>query len=361
MNLKTIADYLTTALTGTNTFKVTDNVQLYDEEMKLGGVDYIPTLVTILSPYREEIGFRETFTFNLHFKVVRDNVDTFYADIQSFIDSETPTTEDSWYVIKTYQSVVFDKSKTDNGIDYNEYDLEFTWVYNLSVVGKYSTLLLDTKALPFTSCDIVHDMGYISNISTPTENYRLTNDSIILQVPLILTYESISALYGYMNDNYYNRVVTLSINGIERSLVIKQIIAKINNTSETVGLTVKLDTDYPRVNLTLDGEIVPNSAYQFNSKRANEASARVETGVSTDNQKSHPTGIVKSWAITLVKDSSTVYNKIVNDGYGDTIDTIYTLVRDGRTFTVHLVDFIEKYTETGDMAIECQFMEYGNV
>jgi hypothetical protein len=218
MNLKTIASYLTTALKGTNTYSVTDNVQYYEDEMTLDDVSYIPALVTLVTPFREENGFRESFVFNLNFKVSRDKVTDFYNDLQTFIDSETPVTEGSWYIVKTYQSARFTQASTDNGIEYNSYDLEFTWVYNLSVVGKNATLLLDSNTLPFTGCEIAHEIGYISNISTATDNYRLTNDVITLKVPLILSYTSITALYGYMNSDYYNRVVTLSINGVSFQL-----------------------------------------------------------------------------------------------------------------------------------------------
>lgn len=359
MNLKTIADYLTTQLEGTNSYVVTDNVQYFRETMKLNEVDYTPAVVTLLSPFREETGYRESFVFNLHFKVRRTDVDTFYSDLQTFIDSETPVTEDSWYITKTYQSARFTTSAIDNGVEYNEYDLEFTWVYNLSVVGKHSTLLLDTNALPFTSCQIIHDMSYISNKETATNSYRMTNDIVVLKVPLILSYDSVTALYGYMSDDYYNRTVTLSINGVERTLAIKQINETINNTSETVGLEIKLETAYPRVTLTLDGDVIPNSAYHFNSKRVLYPSSKVSSTQSTDNQKAYVTSLVKSWSITLVKDSSAAYTKVEADAYGDTINTTYTLVRDSSTFTVILADVVEKYTETGDMALECQFIEYG--
>lgn len=354
MNLKTIADYLTTALTGTNTFVVTDNVQYYNEDLTVNDEKYIPALITLVAPFREETGFRETFTFNLHFKVDNRYIDDFYTDIQSFIDSETPVTEGSFQVVKTYQSVRYTGKDGNGTIDYYEFDLEFTWVYNLSVVGKLSTITVDGNALLFTSCRIDHDTAYVSNITSTTDNYRLTNDLITLEVPLILSNTAIATLYADMNSNYYNKTYTLVINGISKAVALKKNMMQINNTSETVGLTVILETAYPRVALTLDGANIPNTAYHFNSKRVSEPAGRID-----DNQKAYITSIVKSWSITFVKDDSAIYTKVENDAYGNDGDITYTLIRDGRTFTVYIADVVESHTETGDMSLQCQFMEYG--
>ncbi len=356
MNLKSIADYLTTALNGNNLqYDVTDNMQLFDDEMNLGGESYVPAVLTLVSPFVEENTYRQSFVFNIHFKFERSHIDDFYNDIEAFTSNETPVTEDSFQVVKTYQIPRFAGEDTTNSIDYYEFDLEFTWVYNLSVVGAMSTIKVNSDVIPFTSCRVIHDTSYVSNQSSGN-NYRLTNDIIELTVPLVLTNTRISALYTDVNSNDYGKTYTLEINGISKSVALKQGIYVLNKSSDIVDMTLRLETAYPRVTLTLDGETIPNTAYRFNGKTLNEPAKRTGTGKTL----SYPKEKVNSWSVTFVKDSSTVYQKIVADLYGSTIDTTYTLVRDGVSYTVFLADGIEQYTETGDMAIECQFLEYGN-
>lgn len=353
MNLKSISDYLTTALTNTNQFYVTDGVQKYDKDFELTEGEYIPATLTLISTFPEENGFRSTFGFNLHFKFERSKIDTFYADIDTFIANEVTVTEGSFQVVKTYQSVRYTNESIVDGVDYYEFDLAFNWVYNLSVVGKNSIIKIDAVEIPFTSCNVTHDVSYISNESSGN-NYRMTNDIITLEIPLILTNTTVSSLYADINSNDYNKTYTLEINGISKSVALKQGIYLLTNTSQIVGMTLTLETAYPRVTLTLDGEVIPNSAYHFNGKKLNVTASKTDA-----KTLAYPTEKVKSWSITLVKDSSTVYDKVITDGYGSDITTTYTLVRDGVSYTVFLADFVERYTETGDMAVECQFLEYG--
>ena len=44
----------------------------------------------------------------------------------------------------------------------------------------------------------------------------------------------------------------------------------------------------------------------------------------------------------------------------DALEDLSHILRDGETFTLELADVVEAYTETGDMSLECQFMDYGN-
>lgn len=355
MNLKTIADYLTTALNGNNLqYDVTDNVQLFDEEMKIGGLDYVPAVLTLVSPFVEESGFRSSFVFNLHFRFKRESIDDFYDDIATFSASETPVTEGSFQVVKTYQAPRYLSEETSNGVDYFDFNLEFTWVYNLAIVGIASTISIDGVTIPFLSCNVEHDTSYISNQSSGS-NYRLTNDIIKLQIPLILTNTKVSSLYADINSNDYNKVYTMVINGLSKSVALKKGVYQLDNNSNVVGMTLTLETAYPRVTITLDGETIPNSAYHYNGKKLSVTDSKTD-----DRTVAYPTEKVKSWSLTLVKDTSTVYAKVVADGYGDTITAEYTLVRDGVSYTVFLADFVEKYTETGDMVVECQFMEKGD-
>ena len=236
MNLKLIADYLTTELAGNLNYAVTDDVQLFDDEMRLGGEKYVPAVLTLLTPFVEENAIRKTFVFNLHFKVERENRDLFYADVDGFILGEVAVVEGSFQVVKTYQTARLTGEGTDNGIDYFEFDLEFTWVYNLSVVGKNSIITVDGVQIPFNSCMVEHDTSYISNETSGT-NYRLTNDIIKLDIPLILTNAKVSTLYADVNSDSYNKGYTLVINGITKSVTLKKGVYTLTNTSNITSLS----------------------------------------------------------------------------------------------------------------------------
>ena len=351
MNPKSIADYLTTALSTNNEYQVTDDVQLYDENMKTSKKSYVPAVLT-MSPFVEESGFRYTKIFNLHFLFKRSYIDTFYSDIALFIENEkAPSTEGSFYITKTYQFPRMTNSVRNGGVEYYEFDLSFTWVYSLAVIGSSSIIKVDTVAIPFTSCKVEHDTSYIANQSSGN-NYRMTNDTINLTIPLILTDSKVSSLYADANSNDYNKTYTLDINGISKSVVLKKAIYTLVKGSGLTEMTLVLDTAYPRVTITLDGETVPQSAYSFNGKKM-----VIPDAISGAVAKGYPTQKVKSWSITLVKDASTVYAKVIADGYGNTVDTTYTLVRDGVSYTVFMEDFSEGFTETGDMKVDCKFME----
>lgn len=360
MNIKQLADKLTTELTGTYNYVVTDDNQLFSRDMKLDSESYIPVVLSLVTSFPDTNKYQLNELYQMTFRVSKDlSKDTFYTDIQTFKDTQTDELISSEYVTKTYENMRQIGEDTIDGIDYWLYEMNFTWIYSLAVVGSQSTIKIDNVTIPFIECDITHDIAYINNIAhdTALTNYRMSNDIILLIVPLILSNTAISSVYNYSNTNGYNNVVDLEINGVSKSLVIKRTNVKYLKTGQLTVMVITLETAYPRVTFTLDGEVIPNTSWRFNGKK--EVSPSKRSTSTPDLLRSYPKGKHRTWTVTVVKDDSTLYDKIVADLYGTELDTIYTLVRDGSTYTVHMTDGVEQYTETGDTAIECMLQEYG--
>lgn len=355
VNLKTLADKLTTELTGTYTYVVTDDVQLFSIDMQMGGESYIPVILRLITTYQDPNTFVKTEMYQMSLRLNKElSRDTLYADIQSFVSSQVNETIGTDYVTKTYNSLVYSGDDVVNGVEYYLYDIDFTWVYSLAVVGSMAVIEINNVSIPFLECDITHDIAYISN-ETSGDNYRMTNDIIILTIPLILSNTGVSALYDYINSNEYNNAFTLEINGVSRSVALKQGSVRYIKNGLITNMILRFETYYPRVTFTLDGEVIPNTAWRFEGKKEMRTAKRS----ASDTTKGYASGKIKTWSLNLVKNTSDVYAKIYDDLYGNDKDITYTLVRDGVTYTVIMTTGVEEYTETGDMTINCQFVEYG--
>lgn len=360
MNLKSISDKLTTELTGNYNYVVTDDNQLFSRDMKLSDESYIPVVLSLITSFQDTNKYMLTELYQLNFRVSKDlSKDLFYTDIASFRSTQTDELISSEYITKTYENVRQVGEDTIDGIDYWLYEMNFTWIYSLAIVGSQSVIKIDTVEIPFIECDITHDIAYINNIAHDTSdlNYRMSNDIILLTVPLILSNTAIASVFNYSNSNGYNNIVALDINGLTKSMVIKRTNVKYLKNGGMSVLVITLETAYPRVTFTLDGEVIPNTAWRFNGKK--EAAPSKRSTTNPDLLRSYAKGKQRSWTINLVKDDSVLYDKIIDDLYGTDIDTTYTLIRDGVTYTVHMTDGVEQFSETGDTSVECLFQEYG--
>ena len=356
MNIKQLADKLTTELTGTYNYVVSDDNQLFSRDMKLDSESYIPVVLSLVTSFPDTNKYQLTELYQMTFRVSKDlSKDTFYTDIQTFKTAQTDELISSEYVTKTYENMRQIGEDTIDGIDYWLYEMNFTWIYSLAVVGSQSTIKIDTVEIPFIECDITHDIAYINNIAhdTALTNYRMSNDIILLTVPLILSNTAIASVYNYSNTNGYNNIVALDINGVSKSLVIKRTNVKYLKTGQLTVMVITLETAYPRVTFTIDGEVIPNTNWKYDAKYTIMPSARVGANV-----KGYHNDKTKSWNVTFVKDNSAIYEKIYNDVYGDTLKTEYTLIRDSLDpVTVIIENATEEHTETGDMAIAVRFVE----
>ncbi len=352
VNNRTLAQKLTTEISGSLTYVVTDDVQLFSKDTKLGNLSYTPVVLTTITSFENENRFIRTYTYQLMARVRKVDRDLFDSDMQVFRDTQTTETIDSYIVTKVVEKPIKTAEITVQGVDYYDYTIEMRWVYALSKVGTNISITVDSVAIPFLQCDVIHDIGYVSNQSAGS-GYRLTNDNVVLTVPLIVGNSKVLALYNAVNSDAYNQTYVLNIDGHSKTVVLKRGNYQFVNTAQIASLVLTFETHYPRVTVELDGDILPVTAYRYNGKKVVESSERVN-----DVQMGYSTSKVRTWSITFVVSTATAMTKLQADAYGDTLGITYTLdIGLASNFTVELTDVVESYTETGDMKLECQFIE----
>lgn len=354
VNSKQIADKLTTELGGNYEYIVKDDVMYFNDEMKLNNGVFIPCVLTLTQSFKDPNKYLTTDNFTITFRVNKDyDKALFLSDLKTFIDTQANELIDGYYVTKVYNNPQFVSEDIINSVDYLLYSIDFTWTFALSKVGSMTVISVDSVQIPFVSCDVSHDVSYVSNQSSAV-NYRMTNDVITITVPLIVANARVLSLYQDINSDTYNKVYTLNIDGNAKSVVLKRGQYTFNNSAVITNMILTFETAYPRVTVEVDGDLIPVTAYQYMAKSTIDQSAR-----SSDVQKGWANDKVRSWSITFVNNDSTAFNKLFNDAYGDTLGITYTLdIGLASTFTVILAEAVERYTETGDMTLECQFIEY---
>jgi hypothetical protein len=352
VNNKQLADKLTTELTGTLNYVVSDDIQLFSKDMRLGGEIYIPAVLSTVTSFENENRYITTTVYQLQFRVARELKDDFMADIDTFRASQTTETIGSYLVTKVCEKPIKGEDTLVKGVEYSDFTMEMRWTYSLSKVGTSTVIKVDTVQIPFIACDVVHDISYVSNESSNT-GYRLTNDRVVITVPLIVANSKVLSLYQAVNSDAYNQVYSLEIDGNVKSVVLKRGQYTFTNTATVTNMILTFETHYPRVEVRLDNVIIPVTAYMYSGKKIIQSDKRVG-----DLNIGYATSKTRTWAITFVIDNSEVMTKLQADAYGNTIGITYTLdIGLPFNFTVELADVTEKYTETGDMFLECQFIE----
>ncbi len=351
-NNKALADKLTTELTGLLNYVVTDDIQLFSKDMQLGNEDYVPVVLTTITSFSNENRYIDNVSYQLQFRVRVEWRDAFYDDITAFKSSQQTETYGSYFITKVVENEVKGEKQTIKGVDYLDYTIEMRYTYSLALVGTQTILKVDDVDIPFISCDVIHDIVYVSNQGVGN-GYRLTNDVVTIMIPLIVANAKVLELYDAVNTNAYNQVYDVEIDGTVKELVLKRGQYTFTNTATVTSLILTFETHYPRVTVEIDGDVLPVTAYQYMGKKI------INTGARTgDIQKGTPTSKVRTWAITFVVSDATAMNKLIADAYGGLLDITYTLdIGLAQPFTVTLGDVAERYTETGDMTLECQFVE----
>jgi len=334
-------------------YVVSDDVQLFSKDTKLeNGEEYTPVVLTTITSFENENRYIRNYVYQLTARVKKTARDNFDSDMIDFRDSQLTETIGSYLVTKVVEKPIKTSEQTIKGVDYYDYTVEMRWTYALSKVGTNVVISVDSVTIPFVNCEVTHDIGYVSNQSAGS-GYRLTNDTVVLTIPLIVANSKVLAMYTAVNSDAYNQTYTLSIDGNSKTVVLKRGAYSFSNQASVSVLIVTFETHYPRVTVELDGDIMPVTAYRYNGKKVIESSERVN-----DVQMGYSTSKVRTWSITFVVDSSTAMAKLQADAYGDTLGVSYTLdIGLASNFTVELTDVVESYTETGDMKLECQFIE----
>ena len=77
----------------------------------------------------------------------------------------------------------------------------------------------------------------------------MTNDTVTISIPLILSNEKVLEIYNEVNSDYYNKVYSVTINDVVKSLALKKSVVEVTNDSSVYGINA--ETSYPRVSITL--------------------------------------------------------------------------------------------------------------
>lgn len=354
MNLVSISQRLTTLLNNNYNYIVTDNNQFYNRQ-EIGKEDYIPTVLSLTTSFADQNGYQKNEMYRMTFRVPKTvNKDLLYADIDLFKSNEQNEYIDDVAISKVYYSLTYQSEDIINGKEYYIYVLDFVYTYSLTIVGSTSVIKIDTVAIPFVDCQITHDISYISN-TLESNNYRMTNDLIVLIVPLILSNLKVSEIYNYINSDDYNRQFTLSINGIDKNVALKKSMFSLANNGMITNMILTFETWYPRTSILLDGVEIPQSQFKYEHKKTILPKKRGDFGII----KATSSGVARSWSIGIVNDGSLLYQKLIDDMDSDDDSTSYTITRNGKTFHVMLENGVEEYTESGDMSIQGRFVENG--
>lgn len=364
---KTIAELLTTEFASLTTgyefdVIVTDDIQIYEEKMTIGDKAYIPCIFDVVTSFKNENMFLETFQYRLKFAVKRDYRDDFYELMNSFRESQENEIIGDYDVTKTTQFQTLSGEDTVNGVDYLFYDMILNWTYSLSVSGRNMSFRIkgeneeDYTFLPFVNYQQIHDITYVSN-ENEGDSYRLTNDTMSLAVPLILSNPKVLELYERINNDTYNAVYDIKIvtGDVEiiKTMALKKGFMNIPKNSGLASMLLTFETHYPRMTITLDGDEIPVVAFKSEKVKGVEP----DNADGEDKTYGVPVDITRSFTIKFVKNDTDAWKKLENDHNSDGLDVTYQLVVGSQTYNVTATTTSEMFTDTGDMALEVSFVE----
>ena len=368
---KTLAEKLTTEFGSLTTgydfdIIVTDDIQIYDAKLKEGNKSYIPCVLTTTTSFKNENQYLETFQYLLSFAVHKSRRDDFMLVLSAFRDTQTEEIIEGSYVLKTTQRETYQGKDDSKGNDYLFYNVVLNWTYSQAFTGRNVSFYIkqddevDYVSIPFVQYQPTHDITYVSNESEGS-SYRLTNDLVILQVPLLFSNAKVLELYNRINNDSYNAVYDLKIvtGAVEiiKQVALKKGIMTVTKDSGLAVMQLTFETHYPRKSITLDGDTIPVVAFSSSKKKVVLPDNKYVDGVSNDKGYAVPVSSTRSWNIKFVKNTTTAWTKLETDHNNDTLDTEYTLVVGSTSYNVVAVESNESFTDTGDMALEVSFNE----
>ena len=355
--LNNLANRLTTELTGNLNYVVKDNIQYFNNDLEDMGSKYVPAVIELVSDFTRSDKYLVMETYKIKFHVLDFNKELFIQDIESYKALQQPEVIGDMYIQKVFQSLSYENNAIINGIEYYVYSMEFAFTYAKTITGVGTVIKIGGIAIPFTNCIATHDISYISTQGLK-DNLRMTNDLITLTVPLILSNAKVLELHNLSNSDFYNIVLDVEINGVLKNLALKKTTLTISKETALTSMVLLLETAYDRVPMTIDGHLVAIGSYRYDAKKVNKPVRPSIDGIKSDLVKSYATGKVRTFSMTIINDGSVLYQKISDDAYGNEKNIKYTLEVKGNTYLVSLGDSNEQYTETGNTAIECMFVEY---
>lgn len=343
----------------TNTFniRITANKQLFDAYTELEDKSYIPAVLNVTNTFTNENKYSSRLTYQLAFYVLDSYVEEFKQVIKNWSAIQLSEVINGNQVVKTTETLIPAEQRTDIGSNYEIYTLDLTWTYLLSLTGENFEIYVDNVAIPVLNYEIEHTMEYITNQSGG-DNYRMTNDTVVLQIPLYLANTKVLELYNLLNNDDYNKTIELKtvVENIEhdKTLAIKKVRMAVVRNSQIAALVVTLETHYPRLTIKLDDESVPVISYSASFKTLYETDNRYDQDIA----KGIATGRVRSWNMIIINDNSTAYQNIKASAKNSTLGETFTFTDyDLQTYTVEIAEIQDSFTSTGDISIDIALRE----
>lgn len=359
-DLEEIAAKLTSEIndyTDTFNIRITANKQLYDKWMTLEDKSYIPAILTVTNTFTNDNKYSSRLTYQLAFYVLDSYVEEFKQVIANWTAIQLSEVISGNQVVKTTENLIPAEQTTDNGSHYEFYTLDLTWTYLLSLTGENFVLYIDDEPVPFVNYEIEHTMEYITN-ETSGDNYRMTNDTVVLSIPLYLANTKVLEMYNLLNNDYYNKTIDLKtiVDSVEhdKTLVIRKARMSVIRNSQIAVLVLTCETHYPRLTIQLDGVSVPVISYSGSFKtlylKDNRDGEDVSYGVATDR--------VRSWNMIIVNDNSDAYDDVKTSIKGSTLGQTFTFTDyDLNTYTVEIAEMQDQFTSTGNISIDIALRE----
>jgi len=357
VNLRELAQKLTTLIGDKLSYIITDDVQYHNNVIRDEKNEYVAGVLTLERPFVSANGYYRENNYSILFYIRQENKMDFISDLSNFINSETTEIIDDNYVQKIYQTPIYQREETMSGVDYIVYQFDFVYSMSKAITGAYSTLLIDDVEVPFNRIEQVHDTSYVSSILAKQENLRLTNDDFVLTLPLIVSNPKIKELYDLKNSDYFNIKIKLTINGVDFHLAIKRFAQTIERGGNVTNLIVVASTWYERTPIYIDEHLVSIAEYRFEMKKQSTPSA---LGSMPNRVRSYQENIIMTLSGVIVNDGSLAYQKMKNDMKDGNLTTTYQVVDGEHTYLMVMTNCIEIYTETGNTSLSFYLQEYGD-
>jgi len=339
---------------------IQDDIMLYDEIMELTSQRIVPCVLKVERSLITESDLQETLNGVLWFYVPIEKRDNLYLLLDTYRQIENAEKHElfgDYLITKTVQRYKFDEyKKAQNGLDDYMFVLrmDFTWVITSGfVAGKHFKLEVKTGSdvdytqIPFVTYNMVNTKAYVSNVNEGTNEY-LTDDDVIINVPLTLGNAKILEMYNDVDNNSYNKLYTFRLT-VGSSIKVKELILKrgeyiVENSNKLVGLTLRYGAMYDRSSVLLDDVSVKLTDYTYDLTKGETPRRDGKTN------KIKATEINRTWQVSIVDDNSDLYKALQDEIYGDTQSNhtlkITTKASNLYTYSVQVTKGVEGYKET---------------
>ena len=111
VNLRELAQKLTTLIGDKLSYIITDDTQYHNNVIRDEKNEYVAGVLTLERPFVSANGYYRENSYSILFHIRQENKMDFISDLSNFINSETTEIIDDNYVQKIYQTPVYQKGR----------------------------------------------------------------------------------------------------------------------------------------------------------------------------------------------------------------------------------------------------------